>query len=167
MKVKLIEFFSLLFLCIITSVFWGSWFIASRVIDHFDSTALVTQVHIFELTFPMPMRILTPLTLILMALLLTQENQKWPGRLTWLSLILLVSAILYTFVVVIPADRSITNWSWATLPADWKAMRAEWKNDQFYRAVICLFSMCSLIGSLLTKKPVKITEYSIRGQDRL
>ncbi len=152
MKIKLTEFFSLLFLFMITSIFWGSWFTVSRVTDHFDSAALVTLVHTFELTFPVPMRILAPLTVVLMAILLTQDGQKWPGRLIWLSLIFLVLTILYTFVVVIPADRAIASWSAGTLPTDWQYVRTKWKNDQLYRAVFCLISMCLFVASFLTRK---------------
>src|SRR5690348_4468461 len=125
---QIIRFFSLAFLMLITGVFWGTWFSLSRSIEKFAPASFLAIGKVIIGNLARPMRVLMPLTILLMlaGLLLIPSKAGLDFYASLLSFVLIVAALLITLLVEVPIDNRIREWTPATLPGNWEALRDRW-----------------------------------------
>lgn len=145
---QIVRFFSLVFLMLVTGVFWGTWFSLSRSIEKFRPESFLAIGKVIIRNLARPMRILMPLTILLMlaGLLLVPAKGGLDFWLSLLSFVLIVAALLVTLLVEVPIDYRIREWTVATLPPDWEALRDRW---EIYHTVRTFCSLAAFILLLL------------------
>jgi len=129
MKHKFIYFLSLLFLMLITGVFWGTWFTLTRSFESFSAEEFIHIGKVIIANVAVPMSIIMPLGILLMALSLWFYAEK---KSTWfyvgiLSFALLIATLLITLMVLVPIDDEINSWTTGNLPGDFEGIRKKWK----------------------------------------
>lgn len=143
MKFELVYFISLFLLVLVTGVFWGTWFTLTRSIDQFSAAEFIHIGKVVISNVAIPMRIIMPSCILLMALSLWFYPQKNSGAfyLKIAGLILIVTALLITLIVLVPIDNKIKTWTVETVPGDWESTRATWQTFHTIR------TFCSLAAS--------------------
>ena len=129
MKFRLVYFISLFLLVLVTGVFWGTWFTLTRSIDQFSAAEFIHIGKVIISNVAIPMRIIMPSCMLLMALSLWFYPQKNSGAfyLKIAGLILIVTALLITLIVLVPIDNQIKTWTVETVPDDWESTRGNWQ----------------------------------------
>lgn len=144
MKLKAIEFFSLVLIALVTGVFWGTWFTLTRSLDNFPPSEFIHIGKTIIGNVAVPMRILMPATLALMLLALWQSRSVNKGSfyLYTLSFLLMVATLIITVAVEVPIDNQIKTWTENTLPPDWQSLRETWKQFHTIRTFTSITALC-------------------------
>lgn len=142
---SIVRFFSLALLMLVTGVFWGTWFSLSRSIEKFTPESFLAIGKVIIGNLARPMRILMPLTILLMlaGLLLLPAKAGLDFYASLLSFVFIVAALLITLLVEVPIDNRIRKWTAATLPGNWEALRDKWERYHTLR------TFCSLAAFIL------------------
>jgi len=74
-------------------------------------------------------------------------------RWTLAAALLVVSAHVLWWWYVNPANQQIAQWTPETLPADWKAWRAQWEYTHAARAILQIVGFAALVISVLLETP--------------
>ena len=74
MKLKWIEFTSLMLAVLVTGVFWGTWFTLTRSLESFAAAEFIHIGKTIIANVALPMRILMPATLLIMLLAVWQSR---------------------------------------------------------------------------------------------
>ena len=139
---KLVQFATLLLLMLITGLFWGTWFAISRSIETFSASEFIHIGKVIIKNVGVPMRIIMPLCILLMAvsLWLHPDKRSVNFYLIVASFVLLIVTLLITVGIEVPIDNQIKTWSPETVPSDWTAMRDRW---QFFHTMRTFTSLAS------------------------
>jgi uncharacterized membrane protein len=154
MKFGLVYFISLFLLVLVTGVFWGTWFTLTRSIDQFSAAEFIHIGKVIISNVAIPMRIIMPSCILLMALSLWFYPQKNSGvfYLKIAGLVLIVTALLITLIVLVPIDNKIKTWTVETVPGDWESMRANWQKFHTIRTFCSLAAFACFSAFSFNKK---------------
>jgi len=132
MKLKAVEFISLLLAALVMGVFWGTWFTLTRSIHDFSAAEFIHIGKTIIDNVAIPMSIIMPATLLFMliATLLSRRVNKSSFYFYLISLLLMVVTLVITVAVEVPIDNQIKTWTETTVPANWESLRVRW--DTFH-----------------------------------
>lgn len=132
MKLKVIEYTSLILAALVMGVFWGTWFTLTRSIDDFSAAEFIHIGKTIIANVAIPMRILMPATLLLMLItvLLSRQLNKYSFYLYSISFLLMVISLIVTVAVEVPIDNQIKTWTATSVPENWESLRQKW--DMFH-----------------------------------
>jgi uncharacterized membrane protein len=150
---KSIYFGSLFFLMLITGVFWGTWFTLTRSIENFSPAEFTHIGKVIIANVAVPMRIIMPSGILLVALSLWLSRQKrttgfYAGV---LSLILLIATLLITVLILVPIDNALKEWA-TTIPPDFEQIRHKWKTYHAIRTFLSLASFACFSLFILSNR---------------
>jgi uncharacterized membrane protein len=135
----------LILVMLVTGVFWGTWFTLTRSLDQFPPDNFIRIGKTIIANVAWPMRILMPLTLLMLLWLSLTSRQQRPIFYFFLgSFILMVISLIITVGVEVPIDNQIKTWTTETLPADWMDLRLRWNQFHTLRTVTSLLSFILL-----------------------
>jgi len=126
MKNSLLFFTALFFLMLVTGVFWGTWFTLTRSIADFSSGEFIHIGKVIIANVAVPMRIIVPLSLLLIIFSLWAGKKKSGFYFGIISLLLFIAVLLMTLIVLVPIDNDIKTWTETNVPADWESLRSKW-----------------------------------------
>jgi uncharacterized membrane protein len=132
MKLKVIEFATLILAALVMGVFWGTWFTLTRSIPDFSAAEFIHIGKTIIANVAVPMAILMPVTLLMMlvAMWLSFRVNRSSFYLYALSFLLMIITLIVTVGVEVPIDNQIKTWTAATVPANWESLRHTW--DHFH-----------------------------------
>jgi hypothetical protein len=147
MKARLLLFFAMFLLMLISGVFWGTWFTLTRSIESFSPEEFIHIGKVIISNVALPMRIIMPAGILLMLLSIWFYRSKKTGFYFGLvSLVLIILVLLITLIVLVPIDNEIKTWTASTMPDNWEIIRDKWKTFHAMRTFISLTSFaCFLI----------------------
>lgn len=151
MKLKITEFITLIFLLLVTGLFWGTWFAMTRSIEAFTAAEFIKIGKVIILNVATPMRIIFPgsLLLIVMSVFLSTEKRSISFYLKILALLLMIVTLLITLLVEVPIDNELKNWTIDSVPDDWEAIRLRWKFYHMLRTFSSLTGFMSYVASAI------------------
>jgi uncharacterized membrane protein len=128
MKIKSIEFISLLLASLVMGVFWGTWFTLTRSIHDFSAAEFIHIGKTIINNVAVPMAIIMPATLIFMliATLMSRRVNRNTFYLYLISFLLMVITLIITVGIEVPIDNQIKTWTEDSVPANWEALRQKW-----------------------------------------
>jgi len=132
MKLKVVEFFSLMLAALVMGVFWGTWFTLTRSIHDFSAAEFIHIGKAIIANVAVPMSIIMPLTLLLqlIAAVLVRNVNRSSVALYNSAFVLMVLTLIFTVAVEVPIDNKIRTWTEASIPSNWESLRLKW--DQFH-----------------------------------
>src|SRR6186713_1785262 len=106
-KYKLIDLSALFLLMLITGVFWGTWFTLTRSLESFSADEFIHIGQIIIANVAIPMRIIMPSGVLMMALSLRYARNKQTASFIYgiVSLVLIIAVLLITLLVLVPMDK--------------------------------------------------------------
>jgi uncharacterized membrane protein len=155
MKLKVTEFFALLFIALVSGVFWGTWFTLTRSLENFSPAEFIHIGKTIIANVAVPMRILMPVTLIVMLLSIWQSRKinKTSFYLYGSSFLLMVITLIITVGVEVPIDNQIKTWTENSLPANWEALRDKWNSFHTLRTFTSVSSLALFSWGVITRIP--------------
>ena len=132
MKLKGIEFTCMILAALVMGVFWGTWFTLTRSIHDFSAAEFIHIGKTIIANVAFPMRILMPATLVLMliAVFLSRQINKYSFYLYSISFLLMVVTLIITVAVEVPIDNQIKTWTETSVPGNWESLKQKW--DTFH-----------------------------------
>ncbi len=149
-RLKTLQYACLVLLMLVTGVFWGTWLGLSRSISSISAATFLEIGNIMIANLAVPMRILMPLTLLLL-IILAFSQRSLPQYATLGGLAFFLAALLITLTVNVPLDQQIVQWNAANLPADWQNIRDRWELYHLLRTVASLLSFALVLAGALMK----------------
>ncbi|PSK89795.1 DUF1772 domain-containing protein [Taibaiella chishuiensis] len=155
MQKSILWYCSLVLVMLVTGVFWGTWFTLTRSLDTFPADHFIRIGQTIIHNVAGPMRVLMPLTLVMQLLLCIAYRKQ--GRVFYALLAafgLMIVTLLITLLVEVPIDNQIRTWTSDRIPADWRELRATWKQFHAYRTLtsILSFALLSVPALLIHRK---------------
>ncbi|HEY8928153.1 MAG TPA: DUF1772 domain-containing protein [Mucilaginibacter sp.] len=146
-------FTALLLLMLVTGVFWGPWFALSRSMKVFSAAEFMHIAKTLAENLAKPMRIMLPLTIVFMVIVvwLYPPNNSIGFYLSTVGLILIFIALLVTIIVEVPIVKQIIQWTDATIPGHWPAVRDKWVKFHLIRVLASITSFAAFLASILFK----------------
>lgn len=126
---------------LVMGVFWGTWFSLSRSIASIAPETFLEIGHTMIGNLARPMSILMPAAIlanIVVAVMLFRRKEKGPLAFAFAALLLMLMALAATLAVNVPIDRQIQEWTVATVPVDWPAIRDRWETYHVLRTFASL-----------------------------
>ena len=156
MKVRILQFICALLLCLITGVFWGTWFTLTRSIHTFPPEMFLKIGKTIIHNVAIPMQIMIPLTILLMLvnLWLISPGRKVSFWLGLTSLLLLAITTLITVLIEVPIDNQIREWTLNSMPANWEGLRERWEFFHTIRTFTSILAFGFFEVSTMTYKDV-------------
>ncbi|UAY55051.1 anthrone oxygenase family protein [Arachidicoccus terrestris] len=151
MKLRIVQFFSVILLVMVTGVFWGTWFTLTRSLDAFPVEEFIHNGKVIINNLATPMRIIFPLCIffVLWTLWLTRKNNRKGFYFTLISIISLLIALLITLLVEVPIDNQIKTWTVSTVPSNWAVIREKWGTFHGLRTFASLASIYSYVVPII------------------
>jgi hypothetical protein len=158
-KMKIAQFICLLLLALVTGIFWGTWFSLSRSIAALRAETFLEIGRTMIGNLAWPMRLLFPAALLsLIAVLIGQFREKRksgssaPFGFTLAAFALFIAALLITLLVNVPIDNQLKDWTIATLPPDWAAIRDRWEYFHGLRTLAAVAGFASALAAILMRR---------------
>jgi uncharacterized membrane protein len=126
MKLKVIEFISLMLGALVMGVFWGTWFTLTRSIQGFSAAEFIHIGKAIIHNVAIPMSILMPATLLFMLMAVGLSRGSGSFYLYIISFLLMLITLIITVAVEVPLDNQIRTWTASTAPANWGSLRQKW-----------------------------------------
>jgi hypothetical protein len=151
--VKSVQFVSIMLYVLVAGVMWGTWLSLARTMTEYDAaTFLADGKHMIEnLGTIMAVLMISAVVIGLVAVVLLFRSRStvaaWLAAIGWL---LMIAVMVITLAVEVPIDRMIETWTEATLPADWKEIRARWSAFHTLRTFLSLGAVAAAVGAALT-----------------
>lgn len=151
MKKTLLYGTSLILVMLVTGVFWGTWFTLTRSLSEFPPDNFIRIGKTIIANVAWPMRILMPVTLIVLGWLCLSTRKLRPSFYFFLTaLILMVITLIITVGIEVPIDNQIKTWTPETLPSHWTELRSTWDRFHTLRTITSILSFVSLsVGVIL------------------
>ncbi|MBO9595397.1 MAG: DUF1772 domain-containing protein [Niabella sp.] len=136
---------SLILVMLVAGVFWGTWFTLTRSLETFPPDQFIRIGKTIIDNVAVPMRILMPATLLVQLLLCLGFWKQKPALYFFAaSFIFMIISLLITLIVEVPIDNQIKTWTATTIPGNWMALRATWKEFHFFRTLTSILSFVLL-----------------------
>jgi uncharacterized membrane protein len=151
MKLRIVEFISLMLAALVMGVFWGTWFTLTRSIPDFSVAEFIHIGKTIIGNVAIPMAIIMPVTLIFMliAIFLSRGVNRSSFFFYCLAFLLMVITLIITVVVEVPIDNQINTWTAATAPSDWELLRKKWNWFHTLRTFTSIVGVvCFVLGLL-------------------
>lgn len=154
MKLRIVQFFSIVLLVMVTGVFWGTWFTLTRSLDAFTMKEFIHNGKVIIDNLATPMRIIFPLCIlfVLWTLWLTRRNNRKGFYFTLTSFICLFIALLITLLFEVPIDNQIKTWTVLTAPSNWEIIREKWGTFHGLRTFASLVSIYCYVVPIIFNK---------------
>jgi uncharacterized membrane protein len=152
---KWVQFVSIMLYVLVAGVMWGTWLSLARTMTNYDAaTFLADGKHMIEnLATIMAVLMISAVVIGLIAVvLLFRSRSTAAGWLAAIGLLLMIAVLVITLAVEVPIDNLIANWTEATLPADWQAIRARWSTFHTVRTFLSLGAVAAAVGAGLTTR---------------
>jgi uncharacterized membrane protein len=132
MKLRTVEFISVMLAALVMGVFWGSWFTLTRSLPDFSAEEFIHIGKTIIGNVAIPMAIIMPATLLFMliAVFLSRRVSKRSFLFYCLAFVLMVITLIITVGVEVPIDNQIKTWTESTAPSNWESLRQRW--EQFH-----------------------------------
>ena len=139
---KSFHIITLFFLMIITGVFWGTWFTLTRSLESFSNAEFLHIGQVIIQNVAIPMRFILPggIVFMIISLMIFRNKNSIYFYCGVLSFLLLIAVLLITLIVLVPIDNNIAVLQAATVPVDFDAIRATWKDFHAIRTYLSLAS---------------------------
>jgi uncharacterized membrane protein len=153
MRLKLLQFVTIMVYVLVAGVMWGTWLSLGRTMTAYDATTFLTDGKHMIANLATVMAALMIIALVLGAIVVTVLLRRGSAVAGWLALaglVLMIGVLVVTLAVEVPIDNQINNWTVDTLPADWTAIRSRWASFHTLRTFLSLGSVAAFIGTALT-----------------
>lgn len=141
MKKSILWYSSLVLVMLVTGVFWGTWFTLTRSLENFPADHFIHIGQTIIHNVAGPMRVLMPLTLVVLLLLCIAYRKERPAVYALLgAFFLMIVTLLITLLVEVPIDNQIRTWTSTSIPDNWTDLRATWKQFHAYRTLTSILS---------------------------
>ena len=80
------------------------------------------------------------------------------------GMLLMVAVIAVTLSVEVPIDNKIKTWTPATLPSDWRDIRARWAAFHTLRTFLSVAAVAAAVGAALTARPAARVNVRAAGE---
>ena len=142
---------------LVMGVFWGTWFSLSRTMSRLSAETFLAVGHEMIRNLGVPMAILLPVALLSALVTLALLWRAGRGSAFWWLLagfLLMVAALVITLAVEVPIDNQIETWTAATLPADWRSIRARWELFHTIRTFLSIAAVVAVtVSGVVTVRP--------------
>jgi uncharacterized membrane protein len=152
---KLIQFVSIMLYVLVAGVMWGTWLSLARTMTRYDAaTFLADGQHMISNlgTIMAVLMISAVLVGLVVVLLLFRARSTVAAWLALAGLLLMIAVLVITLAVEVPIDNLISSWTEATLPPDWKEIRARWAAFHTLRTFLSLGAVAAAVGAALTSR---------------
>jgi len=151
MKLKVLQFFTVMLFALVTGVFWGTWFSLSRSITSISPGTFLEIGHTIINNLAVPMRFLMPGAIVLSVLTMAFMPRKSTAFYFTLSgTILMIVAMIITLSVNVPIDNQIKVWTVNSLPSNWDQIRDRWESFHAVRTSVSIAGLASILIGVLT-----------------
>jgi hypothetical protein len=149
MRLKTVQFVSLVLVMLVTGVFWGSWLGLSRSIQTFTPDTFLAIGHTMIGNLAPVMPLLVILAAISQGLLLVQLRSSGSSAFlpSLIAFVMFLIAVAVTLLVEVPIDNQIRSWTPASLPADWTLIRDRWEAFHVLRTFSALGGLIVLTAA--------------------
>jgi hypothetical protein len=149
--VKVLQFFSLLFLMLVTGIFWGPWFALSRSMHVFSAMEFLKIARTMAKNLGRGMQIMMPFSILATAVSAWcyPQPDSLGAYLSMASVLFIVVSLVITMTVELPAVKKIVRWSADTLPANWEKIRDRWVYYHLFRVLAAFLSFASFTAALI------------------
>ncbi len=150
--VRIVQFVNVLLFALVMGVFWGTWFNLSRSIGSIRPETFLEIGHTMIANLGGPMSVLMPAALLsslLLLIALFRQRASAAFSLTLAGLALMAGALAITLIVNVPIDVQITEWTAATLPADWTSTRDQWQRYHTLRTFVSIAALAGAVAGAL------------------
>jgi uncharacterized membrane protein len=148
-----IQFVTIMLYVLVAGVMWGTWLSLGRTMNQYDATTFLAdgQHMIANLATVMAVLMIASLAAGLAAVvLLFRHGSKVAGWFSLTGLLLMAAVLIITLAVEVPIDDLIVKWTEATLPPDWKEIRARWAAFHTLRTFLSLGAVAAVVCAALT-----------------
>jgi hypothetical protein len=156
MVVKWAQWVSIMLYVLVAGVMWGTWLALARTMTHYDATTFLADGKhmIANLATVMAVLMISAIVAgVVVTVLLFRVAGAPAGWLALAGLLLLVGVLVVTLAVEVPIDNQIKDWTLATLPSDWKGIRARWVDFHTLRTFLSLGAVAASVGAALASRP--------------
>jgi hypothetical protein len=154
-RLKTVQFVSLVLVMLVTGVFWGSWLGLSRSIQTFAPDAFLAVGHTMIGNLAPVMPVLVILAALSQVVLLVQL--RFSGSSAFLpaliAFVMFLIAVAVTLLVEVPIDNQIRSWTPGSLPADWTQIRDRWETFHVLRTFSALGGLIALTAATVFSRP--------------
>ena len=156
MKLKAIEFASLMLASLVMGVFWGTWFTLTRSIPDFSASEFIHIGKTIIANVGFPMAIIMPLTLLsmLIAIVLSRRINRASFYLYIISFLLMILTLVITVAIEVPIDNQIKTWTETTVPSNWELLRQKWNIFHTVRTFTSIASVGFFGWGIMIRLPI-------------
>jgi len=154
---KLVQFISIMLYVLVAGVMWGTWLSLARTMTGYDAATFLAdgQHMISNLATVMAVLMVSAVLVgLVVVVLLFRSRSTVAAWLALAGLLLLIAVMAITLAVELPIDNLIANWTEATLPSNWKEIRARWAAFHTLRTFLSLGAVAAVVAAALTTRPV-------------
>jgi uncharacterized membrane protein len=154
---KLVQFISIMLYVLVAGVMWGTWLSLARTMTGYDAATFLAdgQHMISNLATVMAVLMVSAVLVgLVVVVLLFRSRSTVAAWLALAGLLLLIAVMAITLAVEVPIDNLIANWTEATLPSNWKEIRARWAAFHTLRTFLSLGAVAAVVAAALTTRPV-------------
>jgi uncharacterized membrane protein len=155
---KLVQFISIMLYVLVAGVMWGTWLSLARRMTSYDATTFLAdgQHMISNLATVMAVLMISAVLVgAVVVVLLFWSRSTVAAWLALAGLLLMIAVMAITLLVEVPIDNLIANWTEATLPSDWRQIRARWATFHTLRTFLSLGAVAAAVAAALTTRPVE------------
>jgi len=156
MVIKWAQWVSIMLYVLVAGVMWGTWLALARTMTHYDATTFLADGKhmIANLATVMAVLMISAIVAgLIAAVLLFRIGRQVAAWLALAGLLLMAGVLVVTLVVEVPIDNQIKDWTLATLPSDWKGIRARWADFHTMRTFLSLGAVAASVGAALASHP--------------
>jgi uncharacterized membrane protein len=154
---KLVQFISIMLYVLVAAVMWGTWLSLARTMTGYDAATFLAdgQHMISNLATVMAVLMVSAVLVgLVVVVLLFRSRSTVAAWLALAGLLLLIAVMAITLAVEVPIDNLIANWTEATLPSNWKEIRARWAAFHTLRTFLSLGAVAAVVAAALTTRSV-------------
>jgi uncharacterized membrane protein len=141
-------------LVLVCGVFWGLYFALSRSYQVFSAAELAKIARTIVANLEVPMRNISLLCLLLMALSIAfyPDKSMWGFYSMIASLLLLIGSLVITTAIEVPINRQVVAWTDQNKPGDWRQLRGRWQYYNVVRVMLALLSFLLFAAAITLTK---------------
>ena len=151
MSLKIFELVSVVFLTLVSGMYWGPWLALSRSLATFEPPVFLAIVHRLNLNMAPLMTILMPVALLsaVPVLFISYSARPQTFYLTLAGFALFVVTLLVTVLIEVPIAKQIETWTVSSLPDNWQQLRDRWGTFHIVRMAPSLVGLVLvLVGAI-------------------
>ena len=140
---KFVQLIALLFLVMVTGVFWGPWLGLHRTLSVFSQAELIHIVQVLAQNLAGPMQVIMSASVLLLTIAawLYPDKKQKEFYFNIISILLVIASVLISVLIELPIVDEMKTWTLATIPPHWEAMRDRWV---FYHVIRLLIAFAGL-----------------------